>query len=260
MKKLVRNQAGVAHLGLIVLIVGVIAAIIFVGTRVLGDSDVAPQNAAPKASSQESAAEKDIVLQNFGLRSLQDVDVTSQAVREYDSRGLKGFYVFGDDLGKDDNRKNPNFEFASVKGGAPVIAAIDGTITFIREQADSKDFEVMLQPKEGSKWTIGYDHLINLKVSKGDTVKAGDILGEPAVQNNGLRRFELQINKDEASTLHICPSTLLDPAKKDSLLAELTAMQNSWESTTGLELYDTAVQAPPGCLLKTLTPQAAEGR
>ncbi len=81
------------------------------------------------------------------------------------------------------------------------------------------------------------------------------------MQNNGLLRFEIQINKDEnGATTHYCPTTLLATGVKEKWLADLTAMQNKWESTTGLELYDLAAQDPVGCTAKTLTPQQAEGR
>lgn len=137
---------------------------------------------------------------------------------------------------------------------------VDGIVRFIKQQPDSKDYEVFIQPKEGSVWTIGYDHLTDVSVKKGQTVKAGDALGKPAVQNNGLLRFEIQINKDEnGQTTHYCPTTLLAASVKDKWLTELTTMQNSWETKTGLELYDLTAQDPVGCLAKTLTPQQAEG-
>ncbi len=206
-------------------------------------------------------AEPDIVLQNFGLRSMDDVEYTENALREYADRGLKGFYAFGESLGRNDPRRNPNFEFSSVKAGAPIIAAIDGTIGFIKDQPETGDSEVMLQPRDGSIWTVAYDHLTNLKVAKGDRVKAGDVLGEPSVQNNGTHRFEFQVNKGQnTDTLHICPSTIVDGAKAPALLAELTAMQERWNSLSGKNLYDTKVQSPIGCLVPMLTPAQAEGR
>ncbi len=206
-------------------------------------------------------AEPDIVLQNFGLRSMDDVEYTENALREYADRGLKGFYAFGESLGRDDPRRNPNFEFSSVKAGAPIVAAIDGTIGFIEDQPETGDYEVMLQPRDGSIWTVAYDHLTNLKVAKGDHVKAGDVLGEPSAQNNGTHRFEFQVNKGQnADTLHICPSTIVDGAKTPALLAELTAMQERWNSFSGKSLYDTQVQSPIGCLVPVLTPPPGRGK
>lgn len=254
MKKLQGSQEGLAHilLAIIVIVVGVIA---LVGWRVLSAKD----DSKTVTQTATSVSEDDISLQNLGLASLDDVDITENAVREYADKGLKGFYVFADSLSG--GRLNPNFEYASLKPGTEVVSAIDGVVGFIKEQPDSGDTEVFIQPREGSMWTIGYDHLTNVTVKKGQLVKAGDVLGQPAVQNNGLLRFEIQVNKDEnGTTIHHCPSTLLSPTVQAKQLSDLEAMQNSWNAKTGLDLYNPAAQNPIGCLRQTLTPQEAEGR
>lgn len=205
--------------------------------------------------------EADIVLKNLGLSSIADSTVyTRFAVQDYASNGMKGLYLFGDKL--PGNRLNPNFEFSSVKQDAPVIAAIDGIVAFIKEQAESKDYEVFLQPKDGSIWTVGYDHLVGLKVKRGDKVKTGDVLGTAAVQNNGLYRFELQINKDVAGvTTHHCPVLFLDPAVAPGVTADLSATQQAWEAVKGQQdLYNPSTQSPVGCIKTTLSVAEAEGR
>ncbi len=188
-----------------------------------------------------------IVLKNVGVASVNSSTVYSRfAVQDYSKSSMKGLYVFGDNL--PGNRINPNFEFSSVKADTKVIAAMDGTITFIKEQAESKDSEVFLQTKENSIWIIGYDHLVDLKVKKGDTVKAGDVLGMPAVQNNGLYRFEMQINKEVGGvTTYHCPVSLLDPAVKASVEADLTTTLNAWEAVLKQDLYNQSSLSPMGC-------------
>jgi prepilin-type N-terminal cleavage/methylation domain-containing protein len=202
---------------------------------------------------------KNIAPDNAGANTRSDLDISMNALRDY-NRELKGFYVFGDKL--EGNRQNPNFEFASVREGAKIIAAIDGIIAFIRVQPNSSDAEVFLQPKENSIWTIGYDHITNIAVKQGDRVQVGDIIGEAAVQNNGLRRFEIQVNKDvNGETTHICPTTLLSGSARTSIQNDLMEMQNSWEAISGIhDLYDQDAQNPAGCLFEALTPEQAEGR
>lgn len=255
MRKLIDNQQGLGHV-ILILMIAVVAVIIgLVGWRVMQKNDT--ETSVNQSTMTE--AEEDISLQNLGLASFDSIDITTNAVREYASNGLKGFYVFGDSL--PGGRLNPNFEYASLKPGTKVISAIDGVVGFIKVQQDSGDSEVFIQPKEGSAWTIGYDHLTNVTVKQGQSVKAGEVLGEPAVQNNGLLRFEIQINKDQdGATTHYCPSILLNSSVKENWLAQLSSMQDSWESVTGLELYDTSAQNPIGCLKQTMTPQEAEGR
>lgn len=260
------GQHGFGHLALLAAIVVVIGVGI-VGWRVMaapskdGRTAAKTQNVMSDAASKSVAqnTEPDIELQNVGVTLNDDILFTTQATTEFKSKGLKGFYVFGDALSG--GRQNPNFEFAALKEGTRVISAINGIVGFIKEQTDSNDYEVLIQPKEGSQWTVGYDHLIDVTVKRGDAVKAGDPLGQPARQNNGMLRFEIQVNKDtNGQTAHICPSTLLAPKVKDTILANLASMQNNWEQTTGFELYDLTAQRPIGCLKTTLTPAEAEGR
>lgn len=243
------NQDGFGIVGAL-LIVLVISVLGFMGFKVF----TVQKTDVPKQT-QQPAKSDELVLKNLGLRSLDSVLVSNAALREYDSQGLKGFYAFGDKLGNT-GRINPNFEFASLKSDTKVVAAIDGTVVFIKEQSGSNDNEVFLQTFEGSMWMIGYDHLTKLSVKKGDMVKAGDVLGEPVLQGNGLPRFELQINKKQSdgNERSYCPSALLDPSVKDALLGELTAMMQQWESSSGRELYDIAAQQPAGCLAEIVTP------
>jgi hypothetical protein len=249
------DQTG-SHLLVVIIAVVVIGIIGFAGYKVSSKSE---DTVTP--SSSVSSSSDELVLQNLGV-DLDNVLITRDALREYSTHGLKGFYPFGDKLGgTDDTRLNPNFEFSSLKPDTKIVSAIDGIVTFIREQTDTNDKEVFIQTKENSIWMIGYDHLNNVTVSKGDTVKAGDIIGEPAKQNNGFTRFEIQINKEDGGTTHVCPSTLLAPSVKDSILAGLKTMQESWETTSGFDLYDLTAQNPIGCIATTtLTPAQAEGR
>ncbi len=266
------NSSGFAHL--ILVVIAVIVIVGGVGAYVVTKQDSndsgqsnnisnTPENTPTQSAhaGHNMGVEPAIELQNIGIDTIDNVDITQNAVREFTSNSFKGFYAFGDTLGGGGSRQNPNFEFSSLKSGTRAIAAIDGVIAFIQEQTDSNDYEVFLQPKENSMWTIGYDHLTNITVKKGDTVQAGDVLGEPATQQNGALRFEIQINKDEnGQTTHICPTTLLSDSVAATIESHLKTMMQSWETTTGLDLYDIDAQKPAGCLVQTLTPAQAEGR
>lgn len=257
-----------SHKFVLVIILGSLlltAYLLFLRDTEQDTKDIAGNSSAidqQSSSTPRATAEPDLILQNFGLASLSDVVYTIQATREYQSAGRKGFYLFGDSLGTGDPRRNPNFEFASLKADTKVVSAIDGVIVDIRTQADSNDVEIFVKPTEQSAWTIGYDHLVNAKVTKGDKVTAGQLLGNPSVQGNGLYRFEFQVNDDRSGiTKHVCPSVLLAASVSDTWLGELAAMQSKWEQETGIDtLYDPAQQSPVGCLSTSLTVGEAEGR
>lgn len=257
----------------IVLVVFVIAIIGF-GSFLFFSQDNREDKQPSEASKQspiltETPKSDDLVLYNLGLQNISpqtntqgiasDLTISMDALREY-KRGLKGFYLFGEPL--EGNRLNPTFEYASVREGAKVIAAANGVITFIREQPETNDMEVFLQPVENSQWMIGYDHITNVAVQKGDRVTVGSIIGEASRQNNGLLRFEIQVNKEQNNqTTHVCPTTLLADEVKESVITDLLAMQLEWETMSGIQtLYDTQAQSPVGCLKETLTVQESEGR
>jgi hypothetical protein len=252
--------------GLLLLAISVVllGAIAFAAVTVLNKTDDTKTQDSTKASSNsaENNSKKqtdDLVLQNVGFDTFDNILYDTYALSAYKTDGLKGFYFFGDDL--PGARKNPNFEFSSLKEGTKIIAAIDGTITFIKEQSESSDKEVFLQTNENSQWIIGYDHLVNVTVKKGDKVKAGDVLGEPGVQNNGLRRFEFQVNKKQSGQddVHVCPTTLMASSLKEGLEKSMTTMMQQWNTLAGFTVYEPALQTPVGCLLETLTPQQAQG-
>lgn len=251
------NQKGSIHLMLVLALI--ILAVVGVGIwRILNGNSDNNTSSSTQISLEENVVEEAAPkLKNIGLASLSDIEINPFALSEF-SRGLKGFYVFGDPL--EGGRLNPNFEFSSVKADAEVISAIDGIVVNVMEQPETKDYEVFILPKEGSVWSLGYDHLINLKVEKGDSVVVGTVIGNPAIQNNGLHRFELQINSDFAGeTIHHCPTTLLDESVRADVETELQTMMDAWEGL-GYELYDIPSQSPIGCIKKELTPTEAEGR
>jgi hypothetical protein len=134
-----KNQKGFSHL-LMIPIILVLAGIGFAAYRVV-NNDSSTDDTAKKITSEDS--EPDIVLQNIGIDNIDNIDINDYAVREFDTHGLKGFYVFGDSLSG--GRLNPTFEFASLKAGTKAVSAIDGVVTFIKEQVETSDFEVSSQ-------------------------------------------------------------------------------------------------------------------
>ncbi len=258
-----KKQNGFSVVELLIILV-VLGLIVFVALFVYRKNNQSKTQSNNTTSNSGEVAKNDdnLALFNLGIANMDEVNVTTAATRDFTASGHKGFYIFGDILPGTPVRHNPNFEYASMKEGSKVISAIEGVVGFIKQQPDSNDYEVFLMTSEKSRWVIGYDHLTELKVKKGDKVKVGDTLGVPARQNNGLLRFEFQVNKDDGTSnaMHVCPVTLLDKSVKNSWVEQLQSSQAKWEQVTGLELYDTSKQDPAGCLMKEMSPAYAEGR
>lgn len=250
---------GFALLELLIIlgVVAAIAAVILFGLNGAKQTDVGSEK-NPKST---TPADGNLSLMNLGVASLDSIDVTPAATRDFLASGHKGFYVFGDVLPGTPVRQNPNYEFASVKEGTQLVAALDGVVGFIKQQPDSNDYEVFIMPSEQSQWVVGYDHVTNLAVKKGDKVKVGQRIGDPVRQGNGLLRFEFQVNKEvsKSDSLSICPTTLLDPKVKSAITSQLKSMQDQWEAVTGLELYNTSAQSPIGCIKQQLTQAESSG-
>lgn len=149
-------------------------------------------------------------------------------------------FLFGQPLPKDVPTPNPNFEFAGLDTPITLISAIDGIVAFIQEQPQTKDNEVFLQTKDKSIWVIGYDHVTDLQVTKGQKIKVGDVIGKAAVQNNGVYRYELQINKEvNGVTTYHCPTDLLSEDTKSTTIAAMEQMVSDWNTFMGQKVYGT---------------------
>lgn len=154
-------------------------------------------------------------------------------------------FLFGQPLpGRSSVQLNPNLEFGGLTSAINVVASIDGIVGFVREQTDSKDFEVFLQPRENSMWTIGYDHVTDVTVKQGDRVTIGQKLGKAAKENNGMYRYELQINKDlnGVTTFH-CPVDLLRDDVRASYDSAMTKFITEWNAFYGSKVYGTFTSA-----------------
>jgi hypothetical protein len=262
--KLYDKQLGFSPLfiALLLCITGVVG---FAGWRVFSqkksnNNTPAQETTSPiQQSDNTRVAEEALSLQNLGIDISSGVIVTEDALVDL-AKGFKGFYGFGEPLPPDNKRTNPNFEFASVAADTPIIAAIDGEIVNIEAQTESNDSEIFIKTSNRSVWTVSYDHVTNLKVKKGDRVTAGTVLGNAAIQNNGLYRFELQINKDEkGTTTHHCPMSLVVDSQKSTLSSELKNMMQQWNELAGKPLYGLDSQDPIGCTKLLITSKEAEG-
>lgn len=149
-------------------------------------------------------------------------------------------------------KKNPQPTFI-LPLGTKVHALVDGEV-FDVPKLYSNDYSVMVQG-EGSDLIFETEHVINVKVKKGDKVKAGDVVAEvsdyDAKNYAGLGLVEIGVLKGGNPPQHMCPFDYLDESIKNSTLKKITAFKKSWEDYRGdSSIYDESKVVIPGCLTR----------
>ncbi len=162
----------------------------------------------------------------------------------------KAFGEFGE-LGK--RRDAPNFPSVeynfAVPIGTKVYAAGDGIarIFYIKH---SEDWGVNIQPKVGSKWNIGQEHMINLLVKEGDVIKAGTILGEATPNRMGYATTQLAVwTGGRDGIIKYCPFSFLEDNLKRDYKVILERIAEDWEKYIVQDVYRQENWVAPGCSL-----------
>lgn len=148
----------------------------------------------------------------------------------------------------------PELGFQGIKLGTKVTAVAAGRVVEVRDQGDN-DFAVSTV-FEGTNTALNYDHLSNVTAKVGDTLKAGDILGEVAPYGSGkYGRYEIMLKEvtSDNSATYLCPMDYLDSSVKDSLTADLKQFFTDWNTFMGKTVHDLSTMDTPGCLKLKLT-------
>jgi hypothetical protein len=99
-------------------------------------------------------------------------------------------------------QKNPAFEYRVTNSTVQVRSVCKGYVEEIILNDNTPDYEVWVKMSSNSVWTMIYDHILNVSISKNDDLNPGDILGTVGTEN----RTELQINKIiNNEELSFCP-------------------------------------------------------
>lgn len=147
----------------------------------------------------------------------------------------------------------PTFEYRTVSD-ADVFAAIDGVVTNVVYQDKTQDYAIHIQPAPNSQWILEHDHISNLRISKGDMVKAGDILGKVGSLGGGLGRTEIMFwNSSATRPLTYCPFKYFDPQLLSEYQQKVLRHMKDWEEFKGNpNLYDEEKHIFPGCAYENL--------
>lgn len=107
----------------------------------------------------------------------------------------------------------------AVSSGSPVLAAADGVVSAVRNDATGYGVHVRIQHDEG--YLTIYAHLMDYNVRVGDKVKAGQVIGRSDNTGNSTGphlHFELRKN-----------NVAVDPAPLLSAETSVDASQREWQ-------------------------------
>jgi biotin carboxyl carrier protein len=257
-----QKTQGIALMGAVVAVV-VIAIIGAAGFFVMQKSDKNEKSGTDsQTSTSVSVVKSDAKIKHLGIdigyydpvtNKAGDIQFTKDPLQFKRLFMEYGFTVPANSVGP--AKKNPQPTFI-VPLKTKVHALVDGEVVDV-PKLYSGDYSIMMQ-SSGSEFIFETEHVINVKVKKGDKVKAGDVIAEvsdyDAKNYNGMGLFEIGILKGskDANTppSHVCPFAYLDESIKDETLKKISALQKSWEEYVGdTGVYNEAAETIPGCAI-----------
>lgn len=196
-----------------------------------------------------------VLIQNIGI-DFDDFEFTREEISFNRLFFDYGFPIPANDLG--DARRNPQPTFI-LPLGTEVTSLIDGVVVDV-PKLYSGDFSVMVAPDKNSNWVYETEHVINVRVAKGDRVRAGQVVAEvsdfDARNYGGLGLVEIGILKGGNPPEHLCPFQYLDKSIKDEVETQILRHYKDWELFKGdITIFDEEALVSPGCL----TLEAIEG-
>lgn len=255
-----QNQKGFAHL-IAVMFVLVILAIGGAGYFVYSNNSEDPQRTNTD-SKQEVAQKSETKIKHLGVNLDYYDKATNKAgdfvfTKEDMSFNMLfmnyGYLIPASSAGPAKKQPQPTFILPL---GTKVHALVDGEV-FDVPKLYSNDYSVSIMG-EGSNLIFETEHVINVRVKKGDKVKAGDVIAEvsdyEASHWAGMGLVEIGVLKGSNNgnpPSHLCPFDYLDDSIKDETLKKITALQKSWEEYRGnSKIYDESKIVIPGCEMR----------
>lgn len=142
----------------------------------------------------------------------------------------------------------PNFEFR-VNPTANVYSPVNGVVSSIEGSMSTDDSTIDIAVGALSEYRVEIDHVTNVRVSAGDHVYPGQILGNPGQwnQQTGMwGRVELQVN---AHGVYLCPMDFMDESVRSIYESKMLQLMHDWEAVkSDPTLYDESAMVRPGCL------------
>ncbi|HRN86907.1 M23 family metallopeptidase [Candidatus Dojkabacteria bacterium] len=146
---------------------------------------------------------------------------------------------------------NYSLSFDFLEPGTDVIAALDSEVRDISFDMISSNYTLILSYND--IYQIYYSGVLDLQVSEGEKVKAGQVLGKLGLNDEGaLANFQIRISKENLindSTLYYCPLQLLPSETKAEYESKLKLLMEEWENfIDNSMIYEELDYSIPGCI------------
>lgn len=139
-----------------------------------------------------------------------------------------------------------------LKDDAEVNSPINGQVTKIEFQAEDSDYEIVIDV-DGCQ--ISYDHIRNVAVSEGDSIKVGDLIGTPGPWDPGagIGIIEIQIqDPGNDNPEYYCPLFFMSDANRAATEADLSQLMSDIELLVSDDTtYDEDSMVYQGCVTTT---------
>ena len=254
-----KNQSGIAHIGLILLVV-VIAVIGVVFWRVSSNTSEEPSVPGEVTTQTPKIKHLGIDLDYYDKDTGMAGDIKFIELPAVEG-GLESVFLeygrFTEATSAGPARLNPQPTFLAPLG-TKVKSLVDGKVVKV-EKLYSNDYVIHVQP-EGSDIIFDIEHVINVQVQEGDMVTAGQEVAEvsdyDAKNIGGLGLYEIGVFFPGNPPKHGCTFDYLDDSIKDETLKKLRALEDAWEEYSGNDqIYNQAAEPIAGCA----TRDAVEG-
>lgn len=259
---MLKNQAGFAHLGLVLLAVAVLSAGALAGWNTYKSHKAGASQRSTQSNAGSAQNDQPLPLKSIGFNLDYYDPSTNHAgdmVFTHEDHDLSGnFHFIFADFGTQDLRSPNDATKRNVQPtfvlplGTKVHSLVDGVVVEVKTLY-SNDYTIWVARSAGSQYIYETEHVDNPIVKKGDRVQGGQVIGEVSTHDSqyhpGFGIVEIGILRPSGSQAqHICPFHYLDPSIKAAMGKKILSVHQAWMSYVGIPtLYNDAHSAEPGC-------------
>ncbi len=130
-----------------------------------------------------------------------------------------------------------------------VYSPVSGVVERV-EVLYSGDYHIAFKTNLESEYIISLEHVVNVQVEEGESVKAGDYVGDVSnfLGHDNYYATEIAVWIGGETVTKYCPFDFLNESLKVEYEKKFNDLADSWEEFYGEKVYDRDNWTSPGCL------------